>query len=235
MKKVEDLKNYGKPMSDVSISSENKKYSKKITRTVIAELRREVGIIGIIKLLLKSRKETNRGKALDWSSLKERGMTNQRFLNYLITQMATVKAMADIVGKDKASSILRRSFDNEVDITAPIYPPPEDFKACGDGFVAFSKYIKQKFTASHVNASELDIVEDSPRALVVNVKYCPHCEVAKKLGDPSLCYSMSCYWEEVYMSKALPELGALFKRTGTLSTGAPVCDFRFELVSKTDF
>ena len=56
MKKVEDLKNYGKPMSDVSISSENKKYSKKITRTVIADLRREVGIIGIIKLLLKSRK-----------------------------------------------------------------------------------------------------------------------------------------------------------------------------------
>ena len=234
MKKVEDLKNYGKPMSDVNLSSEGKKHSKKITRTVIAELRREVGIIGIMKLLLKSRKETNRGKALDWSSVKERGITNQRFLNILITQMSTVKALADIVGKDKASSILRRSFDQAVDITSPIYPPPEDFKACGDGFGAFKEYMKQRFTASHVNASDLDIVEDSPRALAVNVKYCHQCEVAKKLGDPSLCYSVSCYGEEVYMSKALPELGARFKRTGTLATGAPMCDFRFELVSKTD-
>jgi len=232
MKKVEDLKNYGIPMSEVNISSESKKYSKKITSVVIAELRREVGIIGIIKLLLKSRKEANRGKALDWSSLEERGITNKRFLNYLITQMATVKALADIVGKDKAASILRRSFDQAVDITAPIYPTPEDFKACGDGFGAFRKYIKQQYKASHVNVSELDIVEDSPGAFAVNVKYCPRCEVAKKLGDPSLCYSVSCYWEEVYMSKALPELGARFKRTGTLATGEPVCDFRYELVSK---
>jgi predicted hydrocarbon binding protein len=234
MKSVEDLKYFGKPTSDVTLNSEGKKYSKKIRGTVMAELRVEVGIIGIIKLLLKARKETNRGKALDWSSIKERGIANQRFLNFLIAQMSTVKALADIVGKDKASSILRRGFDKAVDITSPIYPSPEDFKACGDGFSAFREYMKQRFTAGHVNASDLEIVEDSPRALAINVKYCHQCEVAKKLGDHSLCYSVSCYGEEVYMSKTLPELGARFKRTGTLSTGAPMCDFRFELVNKSN-
>jgi len=235
MKKVEDLKNYGKPLSDVTLSSEGKKHAKRITSTATAELRRELGIIGIIKLLLKSRKETNRGKALDWSSLNERGITNQRFLNVLIKETAIGMALADIVGKDKASNIIRRSFDQAVDITAPLYPPPEDFKACGDGFGAFRKYMKQQFTA-HVNArlQELDIVEDSPRALAVNVRYCTWCEVAKKLGDASVCYFGHCYWDEVYFPKALAELGARFKRTGTLATGAPMCDFRFELVSKTD-
>ena len=56
MKKVEDLKNYGKPLSDVMLDSEGKKHSKRITSTVISELRSELGLIGIIKLLLKSRK-----------------------------------------------------------------------------------------------------------------------------------------------------------------------------------
>jgi len=233
MKKVEDLKNYGKPLSDVSLSSEGKKHSKRITSAAMAELRRELGIIGIIKLLLKSRKETNRGKALDWSNLDERGMSNKRFLNVLITETATGKALADIAGKDNASNILRRSFDRAVDVTAPLYPSPEDFKSCGDGFDAFKKYMKQEFLA-HVNAhlQDLDIVEDSPRALAVNVRYCVWCEVAKKLGDPSVCYFVHCYWDEVYFPKALAELGGRFKRTGTLATGAPVCDFRFELVSK---
>jgi len=233
MKKVEDLKNYGKPLSDVMLDSEGKKHSKRITSTVISELRRELGLIGIIKLMLKSRKETNLGKALDWSSINERGMTNRRFLNALITQTAAAKALADTVGKDKASNMIRGSLDQTVDITAPLYPPPEDFKACGDGFGAFRKYMKEQFKA-HANAhlQELDIAEDSPRALSVNVKYCLWCEVAKKLGDPSLCYPGSCYWDEVYFPKALAELGGRFTRTGTLATGAPVCDFRFELVGK---
>ena len=233
MKKVEDLKNYGKPLSDVNLSSEGKKHAKRITSAVTAELRRELGIMGIIKLLMKSRKETNRAKALDWSSLNERGMTNHTFLNVLIRETATGKALADIAGKDKASSILRRSFEQAVDITAPLYPSPEDFKACGEGFDAFRKYMRQEFLA-HVNArlQDLDIVEDSPRALAVNVKYCTWCEVAKKLGNPSVCYFVHCYWDEVYFPKALAELGGQFKRTGTLATGAPVCDFRFELVSK---
>ena len=235
MKKVEDLKNYGKPLSDVNLSSEGKKHAKRITSTVVAELRRELGLIGIIRLMLKSRRETNRGKAQDWSSLNERGMTDRRFLNVLITQTAAGKALADIAGKDNASNILRRSFDQAVDVTAPLYPSPEDFKSCGDGFGAFRKYMKQEFLA-HVNAclQELDIAEDSPRAFAVNVRYCVWYEVAKKLGDPSLCYYESCYWDEVYFPKALAELGGRFKRTGSLATGAPVCDFRFELVSKTD-
>jgi hypothetical protein len=234
MKKVEDLKNYGKPLSDTLLDSEGKKHSKKITNAVTAELRREVGLTGLIKLLLKSRKEINRGKALDWSSFNERGMTNRRFLNVLITQTATGKALADIAGKDKASDMLRKSLDKAVDITAPLYPGVEDFKACGDGFGAFRKYMREQFLA-HVNTrlQDLDIVEDSPRALAVNVRYCLWCEVAKKLGDPSVCYSESCYWDEVYFPKALAELGGRFTRTGTLATGAPVCDFRFELVSKT--
>jgi hypothetical protein len=233
VKKVEDLKNYGKPLSDVNLSSEGKKHSKRITSAAISELRRELGLIGIIKLLMKSRKETNRAKALDWSSLNERGMTTHTFLNVLITETATGKALADIAGKDKASKMLRRSFDRAVDITAPLYPSPEDFKSCGDGFDAFRKYMKQEFLA-HVNArlQDLDIVEDSPTVLAVNVKYCVWCEVAKRLGDASLCYFTHCYWDEVYFPKALAELGGRFKRTGTLATGAPMCDFRFELVSK---
>lgn len=235
MKKVQDLKDYGKALSDIMLESENKKQKKRVTRIILAEVRRGLGLLNMMKLMLKLRVEINRGKTQDWSSLSEHGMTNQRFLDLLITQMAAMKALADMVGKEKASNISRRILDRTSDVTATIYPSAEDFKACGDGFGAFRKYLKEQYVANaNAGLHELEIVEDSPRAIAVNVKYCVWCEVAKKLGDPSLCYFASCYGDEVYFPKALAELGGRFTRTGTLATGAPMCDFRFELVSKTD-
>ena len=235
MKKVEDLKNYGKPLSDVNLDSEGKEHAKKITSAVTAELRRELGIIGIIKLLLKSRKETNRGKAQDWSSLNEHGMTNRIFLNGVIRQMASGKALADMVGKDKASDIFRRILNQTADVAATILPSAEDFKACGDVVASFKEYGKAMFAASkQAGLLEMEIVEDSPRALAYNVKYCVWCEVAKKLGDPYLCYFTNCYADEVIWPKAVAAAGGRWTRTGTMATGAPVCYTRFELVSQTN-
>jgi len=233
MKKVEDLKNYGKPLSDVMLGAEAKKYSRRIRRTLIAELRRELGLIGIMKLMLKLRKEINRGKTQDWSSLYEHGVTNRIFLNDVIRQMAAGKALVDMVGKDKASDIFRRILDQTADIGATILPSAEDFKACGDVVGSFKEYGKAMMAATvQSGLQEIELVEDSPRALAFNVKYCVWCEVAKKLGDPSICYFTSCYGDEVFFPKAVAAGGGRFTRTGTLATGAPVCDFRFELVSK---
>lgn len=235
MKKVEELKNYGKPMSDIMSGSEYKKINNKITWVIIGELRRELGLIGLIKLTLKLRKETNRGKARDWSSLNERGMTNQKFLNGLISQTAAGKALSDIVGKDKASDLFRRVFDQTSDILATMWPSFEDFKACEDIVEAFRQYAKALIAAEvQAGIHEMEIVEDSPKAMAINVKYCTWCEVAKKFGDPYLCYLTSCAGDEVLFPKLIAAGGGRFTRTGTLATGAPVCDFRFELVSKTD-
>jgi len=235
MKKVQDLKNYGKPLSDVMLGAEAKKYSKGMRKTLIAELRRELGLIGIMKLMLKSRKEINRGKALDWSSLNEHGMTNKIFLNDVIRQMAAGKALADMIGKDKASDIFRRILNQTADISTTLFPSAEDFKACGDVVASFKEYGKAMFAASkQAGILEMEIVEDSPRALALNVKYCVWCEVAKKLGDPYLCYFTNCYADEVIWPKAVAAAGGRWTRTGTMATGAPVCYNRFELVSQTN-
>ena len=235
MKKVEDLKNYGKPLSDIMLEPEGEKSRKEMTRIVRAKLRREFGLISMMKLMLKLRKETNRGKIQDWSSLSERGMTDQRFLDLLITQMAAMKALADVVGEKKASNTYRRILNQTADMTATMYPSAEELKACGDAWVSFKEYTKALMAANvRAGLHEVELVEDSPRVIAFNVKYCVWCEVAKKLADASLCYFTSCYQDEVFFPKAVSGVGGRFTRTGTLATGAPVCDFRFELVSKTD-
>ena len=63
---------------------------------------------------------------------------------------------------------------------------------------------------------------------ICNYKYCVFREVANEFGDPYLCYPSSCYYDEVWIPRFATEGGWKFKRTGTLATGAPVCDFRLE-------
>ena len=84
--------------------------------------------------------------------------------------------------------------------------------------------------AANVRAGlhEMEVVEDSTRALAFNVTYCAWHEVAKEFGDPYLCYPSTCYGDEVSIPMVLDRVGYRFSRRGTLATAAPVCDFRFE-------
>jgi len=65
------------------------------------------------------------------------------------------------------------------------------------------------------------------------VKYCAWHEVSKEFGIPSLGYAARCYVDEVFFNKAMPQQGISYHRTGTLATGAQVCDVRFEFITGT--
>ena len=40
------------------------------------------------------------------------------------------------------------------------------------------------------------------------------------------------YEDEVFFNNVMPKVGAVYKRTGTLTLGEPVCDVRSELVDQ---
>lgn len=48
--KAEDLKNYGKPLSDIMLDREVVKRGKRMTWTVMGTFCRELGLVGTIKL-----------------------------------------------------------------------------------------------------------------------------------------------------------------------------------------
>jgi hypothetical protein len=200
------------------------------------ELRRELGLIGLLRTGWRMRKETRRMKNHDWSRLRERGLTDQRFLDQLIQSTSGMKVLADMLGMERASDVFRRISDRiAYDMSTATFPSVEELKACGDAFISFKEYWKAANAANErAGLHEVEIVEDTDDVLACNYKYCVWREVANEFGDPYLCYPSSCYGDEAWLPKFGAEGGWEFKRTGTLATGAPFCDFRFERLSGGD-
>ena len=105
---VEELPNFGKGLVDTMTTPEIVKQTNKL---ILRELRRELGLIGLLRMGWNMRKETRRMKNHDWSRLRERGFTDQGLLGRLITGMAAMKALADMLGIERASEVYRRIWD----------------------------------------------------------------------------------------------------------------------------
>jgi len=225
--KVEEFRNYGKGFMNTMAAPE---FVKRTNKLMMRESRRELGLIGLLRMGWRMRKETRRMKKHDWSKLRERGFTAQGFLDRLIAGMAAMKALADMLRMERASEVYRRIWDRiAYDLMTSVFPSVEEFNACGDAFKAFKEYMKAVDAANErAGLYEVDIVEDTDDVFVCNYKYCVWHELAKEFGDPYLCYPANCYLDEVWIPRFATEGGWKFKRTGTLATGAPVCDFRFE-------
>lgn len=115
------------------------------------------------------------------------------------------------------------------DVMASVYPPVEELQACGDLLEAFKKYMNASNAKNVADGiHEVEIAEDTSDVFAMNYKYCAWLEVARAFGDPHLCYRSSCYGDEVFLPRFCSQAVFGFKRTGTLATGASVCDFRFE-------
>jgi hypothetical protein len=227
--KVEELKNYGKSFAEV-LSEIPLEVTKQMKKTMLGELRRGVGIIGMARLMWKVSKEVTGMKEHDWSRLRERGLDDDDFIEETVQKIALMKALAEMVGMEKASGIHRKVFDRSgFDLAASMFPSVEDFRACGDVFASFKKYSRASQEANErAGIHRVEITEDTDTSFVFTVTYCAFHEVALEFGNAYLCYPSSCYGDEVFFPEICIRAGLRFTRTGTLATGATVCDFRFE-------
>jgi hypothetical protein len=142
-----------------------------------------------------------------------------------------MKTLTNMVGIEKASQIYRRLYDKVgYDMVVKfIHPAADEFKACEDTFKCLKDYFKPLMVESaRSGVHEYEIVEDTDEVFQFNVTYCTWHEIAKEFGHPYLGYPSTCYGDETYFPRMAAELGLWWRRTGTLCTGAPACDFRFE-------
>ncbi len=234
--RVEDLRNYGKGLMDSVPDPKGVERWREMSKAMDEELRRELGPGGVESLKAETARWTNLMKGHDWSVLRERGLVDEGFIDGIIQRIGVMRALADMVGMEKATEIQCKLLDMTMyDLMAPMWPSVEEYKACGDFFESFKQYFKASMAANvRAGLHEMEIVEDTASALAFNIKYCAWHEVAKGFGDPYLCYPSTCYGDEVTISRVLGPVGYRFKRAGTLATGAPVCDFRYELFAGGD-
>ncbi len=234
--RVEELKNYGKGLLDLVPDTGVLKLEEQVSKTVRMELERELGAEGTAELMSRVQGEVERMGSHDWSAVRSRGLKSQKFLMGVIRRIALMKALADMVGLERASAIQCSLLDKTIyQSMSPLWPTVEDYKACGDFFRAFADYTRVAMNANvRAGLHDLDWVEDSPKALAFNIKYCVWHEVAKAFGDPYLCYPSTCYGDEVTIPIVLGQAGPRyrFRRRGTLAQGATICDFRYEVVDE---
>ena len=228
--KVEELRNYGKGFVDARTDPE---VMKRMGKIMSREFRRELGFINMIRLRWRMKKEIKRMKKHDWSKLNERGLTDEKFIHFVIRGMAAMKALADMLGMERASEIRQRVWDKTAyDVMASVFPSVEEFRACGDTFKCVKEYLKAFHIANErTGVYEAEVVEDTDDVFQCNYKYCVWHHVANEFGDASLCYPSSCYGDDAFWPRTGIEGGWQFKRAGTLATGAPVCDFRLERIT----
>jgi hypothetical protein len=230
---VESLKNYGRPFSD-TMTTLPAAVQRQIRRESLKVMWKHLGLSGLLRLPLLAWREKRRMRQIDLEPVRERGLTNQRFIDLMLQQTVMFSATARIAGMERALSIFREIMDRvAVPMNEALLPSNAEFERLDDLFGAFRKYMLAFFEAEkRAGLHEYRIAEDSEDALAVDVTYCAFCEIPKQLGVMEACES-GCYSDEVFFPGFLEPFGLRFVRTKTLARKGDCCDFRFERTGKS--
>jgi len=226
--RVGELKNYGKPYSETMVKLPQPVQGR-IKKESSSVVRKHLGLLGSLRLLILARRERKRLKGVDLTSVRQKGLTSELFIEHTIQNTALFSAMAQITGTEKAVAIYYEIMDKVSNLmNEAILPSLDELQGMGNDFKAFRDYLIAFFRAEkEAGLHDYQVVEDSDRAIALNVTYCAFFEIPRRCGIVEAC-DPSCYSDEVFFPGYLEPLGVRFVRTKTLARGGDCCDFRFE-------
>lgn len=231
--KVEDLKNYGRPLNLVTGEmpfSVRAMVLKEVFLTTIKNL----GLVKTLKVFAGSVSEGRRMSDMDLSVVRNKGCSDEKFIKTLVQSAAFFSSMKNIAGMEKTIEIHEQIMDKiAIPMNKAVLPPASEiqkFKGEQGEFQAFKKYVMALWKADQqAGLHHFELVEDSEDALAVNVTYCAYCQIPKELGIMEACLP-ACYSDDVFFPRFLEQLGVRFVRTRTLARNGEHCDFRFEVI-----
>ena len=234
--KVNQIANFGKGLVEISIDPEYKKLKNQINKLFLKYLFKQIGIVNLVSLLWNANKEKRKMKNHDWSKIERNGFKKEN-LGFIIEDIAFMKALVKITGKEKAcalfSDILEKINKNIVSgdsVQNTLMIPEKDMKLCDDEFIAFKEYIKTGEAAMEIEGfHKVDVMQDNEDTLDFKVKYCIAHEVAKEFGDSIYGFPW-CQIDDIVLPIAGEHLGFKYSRLSTLCFGASMCDFRFDRI-----
>ncbi len=231
---VENMTNYGKGIVESLSSPEYKYIEKQMFIPVISSIRKEVGLIGLLKLFFQWRSEEKKIKRHNWFKLENKGVSREVFES-TFQLIALMKVLDNMIGIERARRMITEIYEKtETRLKKNKSPfnlfslPIRDLKSCKNSFLSFKEYTKAQFKAGiQEKFHESETLEDTENTLAVDVKYCVAHEVAKEFGNSAWSFPW-CEIDEVVYPRMGAQLGFKFSRSGSLPTGASKCDFRFE-------
>ncbi len=227
---IKDLKNYKVPMNE-SMAEIPPAVFKKVERTALGILRKQIGILKLFRMLLIFKKTEKKFSTHNIDSARENGLSDEDFIKNIIRQASFFYALTEVVGKERAVELMYEITEQTaIDIMTEMMPAAAEFSTFDNPLSVAKEYILAMMAANKkVGIHESELVEDTDDAFQVNVTYCAFCEIPKSLGVMEAALS-SCYADDVFFPKVMGEMGLRFVRKGTLARGDDVCDFRYEVI-----
>lgn len=166
---------------------------------------------------------------VDLSGVREKGLTDEKFIKAQVEFAALFSAMSKVVGGERALDVLHEMIEATVrQLFDSLFAGMEDFQQFDDPWHAYSEYMLATARADEQDGAHVfEIVENSDDAFQINCTYCAWYEIAKALGVEESCQA-NCYGDDVVFPEWLKPYGITYIRTNTLARGGACCDFRFE-------
>lgn len=227
--KITELRNYGAAFSEAEGAwpDEVKARMKRQARAVIMRHLSAWQKVRLMWLFIKARRKAAR---LDLSDLRERGMTDDAFLDQQLEYLAMFTALAQIFDAERAVAIMKEVMD-ETAREPLLYclPEPDRVRQVDmEPFDVFREYNEAMARSSVIAGCNMMAVEDDDGdAFQLDVTWCVWLELAERMGVPEACRP-NCYADDLVFPEYFDALGIRYSRSQTLACGGTCCDFRFE-------
>jgi len=225
---VSQLRNYGAAFSDTESSWPPEMMSKmrKAGRRVVM---RHLNPIQKLRFAFAFFTAHRHAKRVDLSSIRRRGMRNERFLATQIEYLALYNALARILDRERAVAILKEVMDETArEALLMLLPTHDDIHAIGEPWAVVREYMRPTPAASReAGCLEITFVEDDPQGTFgFDVTWCVWLELARLIAEPEACRP-NCHADQLVYPDYFAALGITYQRTQTLACDGTRCDFRF--------
>lgn len=220
---VRDLKGYGKSWTD-GLTDMPRDVERGIRRTALKIIMGHLGPWNLLKFPLLFLSEQRKMSKIDLSQVREKGLTNEKFIKSQVEFNALYSAVSMLIGRERTMELFRQVMEaTAFEVFNCLWAAKEDFASFDDPWAAYRQYARAIARADNETGGHVfEMVEDTEEAIEMNVSYCAWYEIASALGVKEACLA-SCYSDDV----GWPAMGIGFQRTKTIAAGADCCDFRF--------
>ena len=168
-----DLRNYGAAFSDAEASwpAEVKQRMRKQGNAV---LMRNLGPLQKLRFAIAFLRAKRRGRKLDLTDLRAKGMTNESFLDQQLEYLAAYAALAEVLGTERAVEVMQEVMDETA--TEPLLlclPKPGNVRRVGDdALTVMREYLAvTPESAERAGCNTIHIEEDAHDAFQFNVTW----------------------------------------------------------------
>jgi dihydroflavonol-4-reductase len=182
--KPEELKNYGKSFIDMTreIPAHVRNETMQISYQILQKYLSPENLETLTPLI---EKERERMMKQNLSSIREKGLSDETYINQQIEWAGTYSALSKIVKKGTLNKIYKELMETAgVKIFSNFFPSTQDLKACEDPFDAFREwYMATMNSEEKAGGHTFKYIENTPEILRVECTYCARNEIYKELAE----------------------------------------------------